>query len=317
MILGVDVSVWNTDIDWDILYAGGVRFAIVKISQGRYIKDSRARSHTEAARKAGILVGGYHWDDPMQDDKLQANNAISVAKDLDIKFISVDVEQYWQYWSEFYANAVVNFIQPERIKTSAWNIYYHIKQAELNSLIYTRGTFVQAYSPQMFTWLRIFMNWYASYPYKKGRVNISWADIMNTTTWYPKGTPVLPQGVPYCLWQFSGDKFILPGTGRSPIDLNFYTESQEELEALFGGKAIIPTPPTPGNEVEMKLMTQRIVTARATPNALGTTIRMRPAGEVIIVQEIRVLNSSSVWVKDQVGWSAVVHGGVVYMKETT
>lgn len=33
-ILGVDVSVWNADIDWNILYAGGVRFAIVKITQG-------------------------------------------------------------------------------------------------------------------------------------------------------------------------------------------------------------------------------------------------------------------------------------------
>jgi len=63
--LGVDVSSWQPKVDWKVLYEGGVRFAIIKLSQGNYSYDRFTREHVRGAMEAGLLVGLYHWHDPL------------------------------------------------------------------------------------------------------------------------------------------------------------------------------------------------------------------------------------------------------------
>ena len=61
---GVDVSHWQGDIDWKMLYSQGVRFAFVKASQAGW-QDDRFTAHWQGAKAAGILRGAYHymtWD---------------------------------------------------------------------------------------------------------------------------------------------------------------------------------------------------------------------------------------------------------------
>ncbi len=73
-VLGVDVSVWQGDIDWPALYAtlaagsDGRPFAFVRYGDGSYV-DEMFWTNMAGARAAGFLVGSYQfvrdgWESP-------------------------------------------------------------------------------------------------------------------------------------------------------------------------------------------------------------------------------------------------------------
>lgn len=64
--LGIDVSKWNGGIDWEIVKAEGVDFAIIRCgyrgsTSGWLIEDPYFFKNLEGARKAGIKVGVYFF----------------------------------------------------------------------------------------------------------------------------------------------------------------------------------------------------------------------------------------------------------------
>lgn len=64
--LGIDVSKWNGEIDWEVVKAEGVDFAIIRCgyrgsSSGWLIEDPYFYKNLEGARKAGIKVGVYFF----------------------------------------------------------------------------------------------------------------------------------------------------------------------------------------------------------------------------------------------------------------
>lgn len=64
--LGIDVSKWNGKIDWEIVKAEGVDFAIIRCgyrgsSSGWLIEDPYFYQNLEGAKKAGIQVGVYFF----------------------------------------------------------------------------------------------------------------------------------------------------------------------------------------------------------------------------------------------------------------
>lgn len=71
MILGIDV--WNGygRIDWHRAAAAGVRFAIVKCTEGNEGRDSRFVENVAGAKAAGIACGAYLFGFPLpeRDDK--------------------------------------------------------------------------------------------------------------------------------------------------------------------------------------------------------------------------------------------------------
>ena len=60
-ILGVDVSRHDTNIDWNKLVADGYYFVFLKATQGATFKDSKFREYWDAAGRAGLIRGAYHW----------------------------------------------------------------------------------------------------------------------------------------------------------------------------------------------------------------------------------------------------------------
>jgi lysozyme len=88
LTLGVDVSRWNDKVDWKILKAAGVEFAIVKCSQGTHGQDKMVRTHLEAAQAAGMITGVYHWCDPSLYDGPQLENFTKIVENLEIIFRS-------------------------------------------------------------------------------------------------------------------------------------------------------------------------------------------------------------------------------------
>ncbi len=81
-IYGIDVSVYNGDIDFEKVKAEGYSFVIVRAgargygSAGKMIEDSRFEEHVDNAHKAGLMVGAYYYT--------QAVNKAEVKQEADV-----------------------------------------------------------------------------------------------------------------------------------------------------------------------------------------------------------------------------------------
>lgn len=229
--LGVDVSRWQRSVDWPKLRAAGVSFAVIKASQGTLLTDSLLRSHFTGARDAGMVAGVYHWVDPTQPARRQIYHFLQTCEGLDFDFAALDVEQYWQSWQEWGSKAVVSRVAPERLSEHARESAEFLRAStQKRVVIYTRASFVADYAPPMQSWLPDWSLWLAYYPYPSGRVNLTWERLLEQQL--PRiSAPKLPPGCEsWRFWQFSADRFVLPGAG-SPLDLNFFKGSEADLRA--------------------------------------------------------------------------------------
>ena len=65
--LGIDVSRYQGDIDWDQVKAAGVEFAMIRVGfrgygqSGKLMEDAKAKQNYENATKAGLKVGVYFF----------------------------------------------------------------------------------------------------------------------------------------------------------------------------------------------------------------------------------------------------------------
>jgi len=58
---GIDVSKYQGDIDWSQVRTSGVGFAFIKATEGGDYLDERFAANWEAARRAGLPRGAYHY----------------------------------------------------------------------------------------------------------------------------------------------------------------------------------------------------------------------------------------------------------------
>ena len=74
MLSGIDVSHYQEVIDWPKVRASGVRFAIIKASEGVEYADPMFEENFKGALVAGIIPGSYHFFLPGQDPLKQAQH---------------------------------------------------------------------------------------------------------------------------------------------------------------------------------------------------------------------------------------------------
>ena len=60
-VRGIDVSHHQGEIDWPQVAGAGIRFAYLKASEGRDLRDPRFRANWDGADAAGIARGAYHF----------------------------------------------------------------------------------------------------------------------------------------------------------------------------------------------------------------------------------------------------------------
>ncbi len=232
--LGVDLSHWQAGIQWDPLVRAGVRFAIIKASQGSYGRDISCGSHLRSASDAGMICGLYHWFDPGCSAQAQLTNLKAAIADRDFAFLALDVEQYWQNWDLSKRALKENHFSAQQISRRSLELAQLLRDTwQKPVLIYTRASFVHEYALDMKNWLRQWPLWVAHYPYPTGRVSLSWETLK--THYSPTiRSPLIPAGgTNWKFWQFSGDKFILPGI-NGPLDLNFFNGTLQDLQAWLG-----------------------------------------------------------------------------------
>ncbi len=58
---GIDVSRWQGDIDWPRVRRAGVSFAFLKATEGGDVADPMFRQNWDAAARAGVARGAYHF----------------------------------------------------------------------------------------------------------------------------------------------------------------------------------------------------------------------------------------------------------------
>jgi GH25 family lysozyme M1 (1,4-beta-N-acetylmuramidase) len=66
--MGIDISNYNTGLNYQSLRADGVEFAYILMTDGTTFKDGQAPIHVQGCEKAGIKWGGYHFLRPNSVD---------------------------------------------------------------------------------------------------------------------------------------------------------------------------------------------------------------------------------------------------------
>lgn len=89
--IGVDVSEWQEEINWPLVQAAGMEFAMIRLAwrgntEGVVKEDKTARANLEGAAKAGLPIGGYVFSQAITVEEAveEAEFALEVVKDYDL-----------------------------------------------------------------------------------------------------------------------------------------------------------------------------------------------------------------------------------------
>lgn len=67
---GIDVSAWQTGVDWQAVKDAGIEFAIIKLGES-YQLDSMFIGHINSAVEYGLKVGVYYYSHALNDTQAQ------------------------------------------------------------------------------------------------------------------------------------------------------------------------------------------------------------------------------------------------------
>lgn len=227
--IGIDISRWQNGLQWQQLRDAGVKFAILKASQGAFSRDPSMPVHYRGAREHGMIVGAFHWLDPQYTARLQIENFMAACRGYEFDFYALDVEQQWKDWKEWSDHAITQVYDPARISSVAAEAMKELRSRVAKPvMLYTRASFIKDYAQPMDAWVHQWPLWLAHYPYTRDRERIDWETLLRDRL--PKRkNPLMPaKAENWTFWQFSGDKFILPGC-PSTLDLDFFNGDEEAL----------------------------------------------------------------------------------------
>ena len=99
-VLGIDVSKWQKEIDWDKVKNEGVDFAIIRCGYrgsvtGSLVEDPYFEQNIKGARAAGIKVGVYFFTQAVNEVEAveEASMVISVVRDYELQYpVFIDTE---------------------------------------------------------------------------------------------------------------------------------------------------------------------------------------------------------------------------------
>lgn len=228
---GMDVSVYQSNVDWAANYAKGARFAYVKATEGDYYKSAAFSKQYAGATQANIIRGGYHFAIPAESDgATQARyfvaNGGGWSADGRTLPGMLDIE-YNPYQGKYYGNTCYDMSSSQLVKWISDFTQTYKSLTGRYPVIYTAS------------------NWWS---YCIGN-NVTQFNRMPIHHASYNGTPgTMPSGwMTYDIWQFTdagpfdGDSNVLNGTmndlralassagyvpkgGLSPIRTQFFTD---------------------------------------------------------------------------------------------
>jgi len=211
---GIDVSYWDSGIDWPKVRATGQRFVFIKATEGDSYADPTFDDNWSGARAAGLLRGAYHFFRCNVDAKKQAAKYIAYVnstKDPGELPPVLDLETH-------------DGVGKDKIIARA-KIWIDLVEAEFGRkpIIYSGQYFLQDFfsvpggGPP--PWTRDYPLWLAQYPNQHS----------------PGMQPFLPTGwFTWAFWQYS-DKGQINGINAA-VDLNLFNGTLEELYEFAGAE---------------------------------------------------------------------------------
>jgi len=220
---GIDVSYWDSGIDWPKVRATGQRFMFTKATEGDFYADPTFDDNWLGAKKAGVLRGAYHFFRANVDPIKQAKKFIDY-----VRTMNDDGELPPVLDLETHDGQAKNKII-SRAKTWLDEVENAFGK---KPIIYSGQYFLQDYFSEAGggppSWARNYPLWLAQYPNN-----------------YIEGSskPFLPRGwFQWTFWQYS-DKGRVNGINAN-VDMNVFNGTLEELYK-FAGAAIVTDPTTP------------------------------------------------------------------------
>ena len=220
---GIDVSYWNSGIDWPKVRATGQRYVYAKASEADFYKDPTLDDNWAGAKSAGVLRGAYHFFRCGVDPVSQAKNYIEYVKSLNDDGElppALDLEV---------SDGVPNHKIIPSVKTwlNLVEAAFGKKPIIYSGFYFLKDSFsVAGGGPP--SWAKDYPLWIAQYPNQ-------YVDGMS---------PSLPPGwFKWTFWQYS-EKGKVNGINAN-VDLNVFNGSLEELYKFAGAKIITEEPKTP------------------------------------------------------------------------
>lgn len=126
-LFGIDVSLYQRDIDWQLAAAEGVEFAIIKASENNF-RDHLFEQHYQKAKEAGIMVGARHYltaKTPKEAEE-QAEYFLNVIKGKKFDFplwVEAEGDDLAQLTKEAATDVVLAFVRYCRQKNQYIGVY--------------------------------------------------------------------------------------------------------------------------------------------------------------------------------------------------
>ena len=152
-MVGIDVSSWQGDINWEKVKTAGCEFAMIRIGFGHKDKelifDSKFKANLENAKKAGIKVGLYFYSYAKTNDEAK-EQAKWIIDALNGEKLDLPIAFDWEIWSGF-NNYKLNFNDLNEIAES---FIKEINKHNYEGIIYGSAFYInRVWNQNSRTWL--------------------------------------------------------------------------------------------------------------------------------------------------------------------
>lgn len=262
--LGIDVSHYQREVDWQKAKSAGVQFAFVKASEGTSLIDSQFARNWQELRRLGIPHGAYHFFRPAHPLS-QIEWFVEGVQPQAGQLLVLDVENGGGLSKAELTRKVVEAVEIIYARTGRY------------PLIYSRASWLNANIditklPKLDYWLAQY-RWALPYPM--------------FTEPYPTEKIVIPNGVTREQVKFhqtgENGNGKLYGAQSYYIDTNRFIGTNEELAAYFGGVSV----PEPEPEVGLyqARVTASVLNVRSSPEIADNVVGQLKEGAVVDVYE--------------------------------
>jgi len=282
MLEGIDISKWQSPVNWDLLINNNnFDFIIIKATEGNLYVDPCYNEYWQALSAYDIIKGAYHYYRPTYSLSGQASNFFSTAPNIQIPPI-LDVELY-----QGYANDVEYYNNSSRatIQADLRSMLLRLEEAfGRKPIIYTSAGFWNYYVGNA-GWENEYILWVANYGVSTPRLPYAWSK--------------------WLMWQYTGTGRVSGISGD--VDLNYFNGDMDDLQDLISGT----TPPLEIETVVNKLIVVETPTLRirSQPTTLSTIVGTVSKGMTLVELDEKII-SGNTWAKIGYNqWIAKKYGG--------
>ncbi len=198
--LGVDVSIWQEDIDWEKVRAAGFQFAMIRIAYRGWSKagelniDPKGQENLEEAAAAGLKVGVYIYSQAtnVREAVEEAQYVLSL---LDGRELDMPVVFDWEVPSN--PSARTRNVKAKTMQACALAFCHEIKAAGYRPMVY-------------------FNQWQGSHKYDLAELREAGMEL-----WLAMYTRAMTYPYKVQMWQYTSNGRVPGIDGRVDIDIYF------------------------------------------------------------------------------------------------